>query len=172
MDRLRGRVCVVAGARGVLGEAVARRFRDEGGLVVGVDKGEHAVGQLALTADLSDEAQVSSLYEQVWDTFQRLDVIYNNAGLVDQADHSALDLSIEVWNRVLAANLTTTWLSCKHDIPYMLRSRPVTGSVINTASFLAGMGRHPPRWRSTSPRPGWSSCHAISASTSRVGGSA
>ena len=140
MDRLQGRVCVVAGVVGVLGEAIAKRFADEGGLVVGIDKIEHAVGRLALKADLSDEHQVKATYEKVWDEFGRLDVIYNNAGLIDRDDHSALELSLEVWNRVLTANLTTTWLSCKHGIPFMLRTEPTRGSVINTASFLAGMG--------------------------------
>jgi NAD(P)-dependent dehydrogenase (short-subunit alcohol dehydrogenase family) len=140
MDRLQGRVCVVAGVLGVLGEAVAERFADEGGVVVGIDKIEHAVGRLALTADLSDEDQTKAAYERVWDEFGRLDVIYNNAGLTDRDDRSALDLSLQVWDRVLTANLTTTWLSCKHGIPIMLRTQPTKGSVINTASFLAGMG--------------------------------
>ena len=130
----------MAGVRGTLGEAVAQRFQDEGGLVVGVDKDDHRVGKLALKADLAAEDQARAAYEHVWREFGRLDVIYNNAGLVDRDDHSALDLTVEVWTRVLAANLTTTWLSCKHGIPLMLRSRPARGSVINTASFLAGMG--------------------------------
>jgi NAD(P)-dependent dehydrogenase (short-subunit alcohol dehydrogenase family) len=140
MNRLQGRVCVVAGAVGALGEAVALRFADEGGLVVGIDKIEHGVGSLALKAALSDEDQVTAAYEKVWREFGRLDVIYNNAGTIDRDDHSALDLSLEVWSRVLAGNLTTTWLSCKHGIPLILRTRPTKGSVINTASFLAGMG--------------------------------
>ena len=140
MNRLEGRVCVVAGVVGVLGEAVARRFADEGGCVVGIDRIDHGVGRLALVADISDEDQVKAAYERVWDEFGRLDVLYNNAGLTDRDDHSALDLSQQVWNRVLTANLTTTWLSCKHGIPLMLRNQPTKGSVINTASFLAGMG--------------------------------
>lgn len=140
MDRLRGRVCVVAGASGTLGEGVARRLEQEGGLVVGIDKRNHSVGSLALMADLADENQVASAYQEVWRKFGRLDVIYNNAGAIDRDDHSALDLSLEVWNRMLTANLTTTWLSCKHGIPLMLRTKPTKGSVINTSSFLAGMG--------------------------------
>ena len=138
--RLAGRVCIVAGVGGALGEAVAQRFAAEGGIVVGVDRVGHEVGQLALQADLAIEDEVRNAYEEVWRRFGRVDVLYNNAGLIDREDHSALDLDMEVWNRVLAANLTTTWLSCKHAIALMLRSDPVRGSVINTASFLAGMG--------------------------------
>lgn len=140
MDRLNGRVCVVTGVLGTLGQAVAQRFADEGGVVVGIDRAGHDTGHLSLAADLSDEDQVRTAYERIWDELGRVDVIYNNAGLIDRGDRSALDVGLDVWNRVLTANLTTTWLSCKHGIPFMLRTRPTRGSVINTASFLAGMG--------------------------------
>lgn len=140
MNRLQGRVCVIAGAGGSLGEAVASRFAAEGGVVVGVDKTEHSIGELSLVADLADENQVRDAYDWVWTAFGRLDVIYNNAGLMDFADRSALDVTAEVWDRVLTANLTTTWLSCKHGIPLMLRTKPTNGSVINTSSFLSQMG--------------------------------
>ena len=54
-----------------------------------------------------------------------MDVIYNNAGLIDRNDHSALDLSLEAWSRVLTANFTTAWLSCKHGIHFSCApSRP------------------------------------------------
>lgn len=140
MDRLKDRVCVVAGAAGVLGEAVARRFAQEGGHVAAIDKQCHDVGELSLTADLSSEDEAAGVYESIWQAFGRIDVIYNNAGMVDIQDRSALDMSLEVWNHVLSANLTTTLLSCKHGIPYMLRTTPTRGSVINTASFLSSLG--------------------------------
>ena len=138
--RLAGKVCVIAGAAGAIGEAVARRLTAEGAIVVGVDRRDHAVGELSLVADLSIEPEVQDAFARIHHETGRIDVIYNNAGLVDPADSSALDTTIETWNRVLAANLTTTWLSCKHGIPYLLRNDPAGGSVINTASFLAGMG--------------------------------
>jgi NAD(P)-dependent dehydrogenase (short-subunit alcohol dehydrogenase family) len=138
--RLEGRVCVVAGVIGAMGEAVAQRFADEGGIVVGIDKNAHAVGALALQADLLDEEAVRAAYADVYSTLKRIDVIYNNAGLIDLADRSALETELDTWNRVIAGNLTTTYLSCTHGIPYMLRADRANGSVINTASFLAGMG--------------------------------
>jgi NAD(P)-dependent dehydrogenase (short-subunit alcohol dehydrogenase family) len=139
-QRLCGRVCVIAGAAGAIGEAVAQRLKAEGGIVVGMDRNEHVVGHLNLIADLSIEQEAQDAYARVHREFGRLDVIYNNAGHVDPTDRSALETSIEVWNQVFAANLTTTLLSCKHGIPLMLRNQPAKGSVINTASFLAGMG--------------------------------
>lgn len=138
--RLDGRVCVITGVVGVLGEGVARQFAQEGGIIVGIDRIGHAIGTLALQTDLADEEQVRAAYERTHRELGRVDVIYNNVGLIDPEDHSALVTSYETWQRVLAANLTTTWLSCKHGIPFMLRNDPSKGSVINTSSFLAGMG--------------------------------
>lgn len=137
--RLLGRVCVVAGAKGEMGEAVAKRFAEEGGIVVGVDRRPHTIGELPLIADLTDEAAVKEAYARAVETFGRLDVLYNNAGPVDAEDHSALDTTVDTWNRVITSILTSTWLSCKHAIPHMGEGA-TTGSVINTASFLAGMG--------------------------------
>ena len=137
--RLLGRVCIVAGVADDIGEAIAKRFAAEGGIVIGLDRQPHAIGELALTAELTDEAAVRDAYDRVAARFGRVDVLYNNAGPVDPEDHSALDTSFETWNRVLASILTATWLSCKHAIPRMGKGE-TTGSVINTASFLAGMG--------------------------------
>ncbi len=138
--RLQGRVCVIAGAGGAIGEAVARRLQLEGGVVVGIDRAPHDVGELTLTADLADEDEARGAFGRVREAYRRLDVLYNNAGLTDPADRSALSTPVEVWERVFAANLRTTLLSCKYGIALMLEGEPARGSVINTASFLAGMG--------------------------------
>lgn len=108
--------------------------------VVGIDQREHAVGVLSLRADLTIEAEVERVFARIHEEFGRIDVLVNIAGLNDRDDHSALDMSFETRNRVFTANLTTTFLSCKHGIAYMLRNSPPSGSVINTASFLAEMG--------------------------------
>jgi NAD(P)-dependent dehydrogenase (short-subunit alcohol dehydrogenase family) len=130
--RLAGRVCVVNGAASEIGQAVARRFASEGGVVAGVDKAEHSVGEHVVRADLVDE--------QVVRRYGRLDVIYNNMGLMDRGDRSALDTSLETWRRVLDANLTSIFLSCKHGIRHLRDTDPAGGSVINAASFLAEIG--------------------------------
>jgi NAD(P)-dependent dehydrogenase (short-subunit alcohol dehydrogenase family) len=131
---------VVNGAASEIGQAVAGRFATEGAVVVGVDKAEHGVGEQAVQADLVDESQVEAMYEQVVRRFGRLDVIYNNVGLMDRGDRSALEVSLEVWRRVQDANLTSIFLSCKHGIPHLLNTDPAGGSVINAASFLADIG--------------------------------
>jgi NAD(P)-dependent dehydrogenase (short-subunit alcohol dehydrogenase family) len=139
-DRLRDKVCVVTGAASPIAEAVAERLTSEGATVVGVDQRQHGLGPHARTADLTDEDQVRELFAGVKNDLGRIDVLYNNAGLNDREDHSALDIPLPVWERVLAANLTTTFLCCKHAIPHLLDNDPSSGSVINTASFLAVMG--------------------------------
>ena len=138
--RLEGRVCVVAGVLGTMGEAIARRFEEEGGIVVGIDRKPHSIGQLSLQFDLGSEEAVQDGFDRVMTTFGRLDVLYNNAGPIDPEDHSGLDNSLATWNRVLSSILTTTWLACKHAIPHMLQAARPNGSVINTSSFLVGMG--------------------------------
>jgi NAD(P)-dependent dehydrogenase (short-subunit alcohol dehydrogenase family) len=140
LQRLTNKVCVITGADSPLAQVVADRLAREGATVVGVDKREHPVGAHSRLADLTDEDQVRELFAGIKNDLGRIDVLYNNAGLNDREDHSALDMSLEVWERVLAANLTTTFLCCKHAIPYLLDNDPPNGSVINTASFLAGMG--------------------------------
>lgn len=140
VTRFDGKVCVVNGAASPIGAAAAERFAREGGTVVGVDQAEHGVGELALRADLTGEAQVEALYTTVVETYGRLDVIYNNMGLMDRADHSALDLDLETWRRVQDANLTSIFLACKHGVRRLLDTGPAGGAVVNAASFLADIG--------------------------------
>jgi NAD(P)-dependent dehydrogenase (short-subunit alcohol dehydrogenase family) len=135
-----GKVCVVNGAASLIGQAVAERFVREGALVVGVDRLEHSVGARSLQADLTEEAQVEETYREIVREHGRLDVIYNNMGLMDRSDHSVLDMSLQTWRGALDANLTSVFLSCKHAIPHLLTTEPTGGSVINAASFLAALG--------------------------------
>jgi NAD(P)-dependent dehydrogenase (short-subunit alcohol dehydrogenase family) len=138
--RLQQKVCVVTGAAGGIGLASAERFASEGARVVGVDLLEHAVGELSLQADLTDEASVKGLYARVREELGRIDVLFNNAGISPGDDGSVLDTTLEAWERVQAANLRSVFLCCKHGIPHLLDNDPPGGSVINTASFVAVLG--------------------------------
>ncbi|MFD0635788.1 SDR family oxidoreductase [Catenulispora yoronensis] len=140
VDGLIGKVCVVNGAASLIGQAVADRFTREGAVVVGVDLVEHSVGVHSLQADLSDEGLVEETYRRIVRDHGRLDVIYNNMGLMGSGDRSVLDMSLQTWRDAMDANLTSVFLSCKHGIPHLLNTEPSGGSVINAASFLAAMG--------------------------------
>jgi NAD(P)-dependent dehydrogenase (short-subunit alcohol dehydrogenase family) len=134
---------VITGAAGGIGGASAQVFEREGARVVGVDVISHSVGELALVADLTDESAVAALYAQVHAELGRIDVLFNNAGIVDAHDQSVLKTPVDVWERVQAANLRTVFLCCKYGIPFVLESGG--GSVINTASFVAVMGSATPQ---------------------------
>ena len=138
MSRLAGKVCVITGAAGGIGGATAVVFAREGAQVVGVDLLEHSVGELSLTADLTDETAVSELYARVRSERGRIDVLFNNAGISPKDDASVLETGLEAWERVQATNLRSVFLCCKHGIPHLLQNGG--GSVINTASFVAVMG--------------------------------
>jgi len=136
--RLAGKVCVITGAAGGIGGATAAVFEREGAHVVGIDIAEHSVGELSLTADITSEPAVESMYAQIRDRFGRIDVLFNNAGISPTDDASVLDTTLEAWERVQTTNLRSVFLCCKHGIPHLLASGG--GSVINTASFVAVMG--------------------------------
>jgi NAD(P)-dependent dehydrogenase (short-subunit alcohol dehydrogenase family) len=136
--RLDGKVCVITGAASGIGAETARLFAEEGARVVGVDIAEGAEGELTLRADVSDEHSVRDMYEQAAQEMGRIDVLFNNAGINPSDDASALDTSVETWQRVQDINLKSVFLCCKYGIPHLLDAGG--GSVINTASFVATMG--------------------------------
>ena len=137
-ERLRDRVCVITGAASGIGAATASRFAAEGARVVGVDVAGESPAELSLRADVSDEQAVIDVYARVRESFGRIDVLFNNAGINPSEDGSVLDTSLEAWQRVQDVNLRSVFVCCKHGIPHLLESGG--GSVINTASFVAVMG--------------------------------
>jgi NAD(P)-dependent dehydrogenase (short-subunit alcohol dehydrogenase family) len=138
LARLQGRVCVITGAASGIGAESARLFVAEGATVVGVDLRDDGVGTQSLAVDVSDEQQVSDLYNRVRREHGRVDVLFNNAGISPAEDASVLDTTLEAWRRVQDVNLTSVFLCCKYGIPHLIEGGG--GSVINTASFVASMG--------------------------------
>jgi NAD(P)-dependent dehydrogenase (short-subunit alcohol dehydrogenase family) len=139
MPRLAGKVCVVTGAASGIGAETARRFREEGATVVGVDLREDSPGvDLALACDVADEDAVRDMYAAALAQCGRIDVLFNNAGISPPEDVSVLETRLEVWERVQDVNVKSVLFCCKHGIPHLLAGGG--GSVINTASFVAVMG--------------------------------
>src|SRR4029450_7031027 len=138
MGRLDGKVCVITGAASGIGAETARLFAEEGARVVGVELAEGAEAELALQADVADEASVREMYAKTAEEMGRIDVLFNNAGISPDDDVSVLDTSLEAWQRVQDRTLKSVFLRCKHGIPHLIESGG--GSVINTASFVAVMG--------------------------------
>jgi NAD(P)-dependent dehydrogenase (short-subunit alcohol dehydrogenase family) len=138
LGRLEGKVCVITGAASGIGAESARVFVEEGATVIGADLRDDGVGTQSLAVDVSDEQQVSDLYNRVRREHGRIDVLFNNAGISPTDDASVLDTSVEAWQRVQDVNLRSVFLCCKHGIPHLIEGGG--GSVINTASFVATMG--------------------------------
>jgi NAD(P)-dependent dehydrogenase (short-subunit alcohol dehydrogenase family) len=87
MSRLDDKVCVITGTASGIGAETARRFKEEGAIVVGVDLVPDSPGvDLALACDVADEDAVRSLYGTVRDQFGRIDVLFNNAGISPPED--------------------------------------------------------------------------------------
>lgn len=148
--RLADKVCVITGAGSGMGRVAAAMFAGEGARVVVADANETAADQtvaavtgaggqaIAVRADVSQEADARGMIEAAVATFGRIDVLYNNAGIMPEADHSVIDTDVETWDRVMAVNVRGVFLGCKHAIPHMAAQG--SGSIINIASFVALLG--------------------------------
>ncbi|MFN0281790.1 MAG: 3-oxoacyl-ACP reductase [Kineosporiaceae bacterium] len=145
MDRLSGRVAVVTGAASGIGLAASRRLASEGAHVVVVDMNADA-GQAIATeldgmfvrADVTSEADNLRMYAETVARYGQVDIAFHNAGISPPDDDSILTTGIDAWRRVQEVNLTSVYLGCKAVLPHMLARR--SGSIINTASFVATLG--------------------------------
>lgn len=150
MLRLQGKVCIITGAAGAMGAAATRLFRAEGASVIAADIDDSAGALLAedassdagrvifIRADVTDEADCRMLTEEAMNRFSKLDVLYNNAGIMPSDDRSVTETSLETWRRVHAVNVESMFLCSKYAVPAMIASGG--GSVVNISSFVAFMG--------------------------------
>ena len=152
--RLDGKVCVITGAGSGQGRAAALRFAEEGASVVIAEvdtaTGAAAADEIAaaggeavcVQTDVSVEDDWRRVIAEAGDRFGGVDVLYNNAAVAPVEDGSVVDVPLEVWDRILAVNLTGPMLGCRHAIPEMLRRGG--GSIINTSSIRAFVGGSQP----------------------------
>jgi NAD(P)-dependent dehydrogenase (short-subunit alcohol dehydrogenase family) len=148
--RLEGKVAIITGAGGGMGRVAAQRFAAEGAKVVVAEFGEAAGRETArlvsdaggaasfVRADVSSEADARAMVDHAMSEYGRVDVLYNNAGVMPEADHSVVDTDVDTWDQVMAVNVRGVFLGCKYAIPRMVEQR--AGSVINIASFVALVG--------------------------------
>src|SRR5258705_12515862 len=112
MNRLEGTVAVITGAAGGIGREAALLFSSEGASVCVADVGKEAGEKTAaecreaffFQADVSDAKSVHAMYEATVKRYGKVDVLYNNAGIMPADDDSILTTEPDAWDRVQAVN--------------------------------------------------------------------
>jgi NAD(P)-dependent dehydrogenase (short-subunit alcohol dehydrogenase family) len=149
MDELKNKVAIVTGASSGIGRASVELFAAEGAAVLAADVDDDAGQRLAddlcsrgltvsyVHADVVQDADVAAMVHVALSRYGRLDVLFNNAGIEGDAAPTA-DASLENWHRVIAINLTGTFLGMKHGIAAMRQHGG--GAIINNASVAGLVG--------------------------------
>ncbi|NBH08989.1 SDR family oxidoreductase [Amycolatopsis sp. SID8362] len=139
MERLRDRRILVTGAGSGIGRATTLRLLEEGARVVATDvSGLDDLPTTTVPMDVADEAAVAAGVASALETLGGLDVLVNAAGIL-LASHTH-ETSLELWNRVLAVNLTGTFLVTRAALPALLASGKSV--VVNFSSTSASFA-HP-----------------------------
>jgi glucose 1-dehydrogenase len=142
--RLENKVAVITGSSLGIGSAIALAFAKEGAAVAVdyrshpdeakeiVDQVEDSGGRaISVHADVSSPEDVKNLIQKAVEEFGRLDVMVNNAGTEEKMPF--LETPLEVWNRIIAVNLTGAWLGCQKAAKQMV-NQGGSGRIINVSS--------------------------------------
>lgn len=105
-----------------------------------LEAGQTRARALAISCDISDSDQVDRLFEETTETFGRVDLLFNNAGIAYKST-TIDEIPVEVWNDVLAVNLTGSFLCARAAFRTMRAQKPMGGRIINNGSVSA----HAPR---------------------------
>ena len=152
MGRLDGKVALITGAASGIGRASALLFAKEGARVAVVDRAlpgaqetvaiiKKAKGEaIAIEADVSRTADVETMVKKTVNTYGRLDILFNNAGISFRTLAFTADLSEEDWDAVLDTNLKSVFLASRLAIPIMIKQG---GGVIVNTSSTNGLGGGP-----------------------------
>jgi len=164
MGRLQGKVALITGAGSGIGREASLLFAREGASVVAVDRDAAAAAEtveristtgsvagatrsvveipdgevIAVAADVSVAADCEAMVAATEQAFGRLDVLFNNAGVMLSSDDDALTTDEATWDTTMDVNAKGVFLGCKYGIPALRRAGG--GSIVNTASFVAKLG--------------------------------
>ena len=150
MARLQDRVALITGAASGIGRETALLYAEQGCKVCVVDvqddAGQDTVDAIRRAggeahyahADVSKARDCANMVSTAEKQFGKLDILFNNAGIMHSGDSDAIDTEESVWDLTMSINLKGVYLGCKHGIPALRRAGG--GSIINTASFVATLG--------------------------------
>ena len=141
--KLENKVAIVTGAGSGMGKAIAGLFAKEGAKVIASDINETGVKDLIASSgdiageivfsqtDVSNRNQVEAMIDLAVNKYGKLDVLVNNAGVLDQM-YSVTEVEDEFWDKVMDINVNSVMYACRKAIPIMMKNG--CGSIINTAS--------------------------------------
>lgn len=144
-QRLAGKVAVITGGASGIGLATAKRMAAEGAIIVIGDMDEVAgpavakeLGGMFVKVNVADEAEVNNLFDSAQAAYGSVDIAFNNAGISPADDDSIETTEVPAWDRVQDVNLKSVYFCCRAALRHMTKQQ--SGSIINTASFVAVMG--------------------------------
>jgi NAD(P)-dependent dehydrogenase (short-subunit alcohol dehydrogenase family) len=149
--RLKDKVALITGAGSGIGRQTALLFAKEGASVVCADVNENAAretagmikGSIPVKADVAKAADCQQMVAAAERQFGKLNVLFNNAGIMHADDDNAETTTEAVWDLTMNINAKGVFLGCKYGIPALKRAGG--GSIINTASFVAVLGAATPQ---------------------------
>ncbi|KAK7244857.1 hypothetical protein RIF29_39685 [Crotalaria pallida] len=146
--RLEGKVALITGGASGIGKRTAEVFAEHGAKVVIADIQDElghsvveSIGPLISTyvhCDVTDEDQIKKAVDIAVETYGKLDIMFNNAGIVDPNKNRIIDNDKADFERVLSVNVTGVFLGIKHASQAMIPAR--SGSIISTASISSYVG--------------------------------
>ena len=146
--QLEGKIALITGASRGIGAAAARLFAQEGASVVLASRSEEEMARIveeiqasggeamAVKTDVADAASVETLIKRTVDVYGRLDIAVNNAGIAG-GNKPLVEVTEELFDRVIAVNLKGVFLGMKYEIPAMLASG---GAIVNLSSTVGLVG--------------------------------
>jgi NAD(P)-dependent dehydrogenase (short-subunit alcohol dehydrogenase family) len=153
--RLENKVALITGASSGIGREAALLFASEGACVVVADvddKGGQETVELIhrqkgraayVRADVSKAADCEHMVAAAEEQFGKLNVLFNNAGIMHAQDDDAISTDEKVWDLTMNINAKGMFFGCKYGIPALRRAGG--GSIVNTASFVALLGAATPQ---------------------------
>jgi len=148
--RLKDKVALITGGSSGIGRASCLLFAKQGAKVVVVDINdqggaetvamiqENGYDAIYVQADVSNGSECENMIAYAEQHYGKLDILFNNAGIMHSNDDDAIATEEEVWDLTMDINAKGVFLGCKYGIPALRRAGG--GSIINTASFVALLG--------------------------------